>query len=87
MSMAFYFPGFHAHFNKPFAVELYDFLSCTMLFGNRYPSMPPKDQHRHSASKAITDDYSIVHVMSNSKLLKFAEFATHGASTIGFRLT
>ena len=88
MPMVSYLSLPHAHFHKPFAVKLYELLSRMMLFGKRYLSMPTKNQHRHSATQAVADDYNVVRIMPLCQRSQFAELtAFHGAMSIAFLFT
>lgn len=89
MAMVLDLLSLHAHFHKPFAVKLDELLSCMMLLGKGYISMSAEDQHGHSASQAIANDYGIICIVQQCQWLQFAEFAIflHGAMSIGFLFT
>jgi len=87
MVMTFDLSSLHAHLNKPFAVKFDELLPCMMLLGKRYIAVSAEDQHRHSATQTVADDYDAILVMPGSELPESAELATHGASTIGFLFT
>ena len=88
MAMAFDLLRLRAHLYKPFAVKLDEFLPRMMLLSKGYTSMSAVNQHGHSASQAIADDYDVIRIMPGSELRKSTELAIlHGAMSTGFLFT